>query len=206
MKNTNLLIGAGVVVAGYLFWKKSQSNSVTKSDVVTPKPSVSPTEATSGFSNEDIEKYAKQFSDEFVLGLDKVINDLTLQPIQPYVKTNDSKLDALGISLTEYRKQENLNRINGLKKLKNNYGDIYLTFKKSIPKFKNVTDLTYAKNLFIKGLNSNSVATKEEQIWMANNRNLGDNFGIDTSILKPETTKKQGGLGVATIGVGTILN
>jgi hypothetical protein len=28
MKNKNLLIGAGVVIVGYLFWKKSQKNSL----------------------------------------------------------------------------------------------------------------------------------------------------------------------------------
>ena len=34
MKNKNLLIGAGVVIVGYLLWKKSQSNSVTNSNIV----------------------------------------------------------------------------------------------------------------------------------------------------------------------------
>ena len=28
MKNTKLLIGAGIVIAGYLLWKKSQSKSL----------------------------------------------------------------------------------------------------------------------------------------------------------------------------------
>lgn len=41
MKNKNLLIGAGVVVVGYLLWKKSQNNSVansvTKSDIIIPE-------------------------------------------------------------------------------------------------------------------------------------------------------------------------
>lgn len=37
MKNKNLLIGAGVVVVGYLLWKKSQSNSVIKSDIIVPE-------------------------------------------------------------------------------------------------------------------------------------------------------------------------
>jgi hypothetical protein len=39
MKNTNLLIGAGVVVVGYLLWKKSQSNSVVNNTIITPKTS-----------------------------------------------------------------------------------------------------------------------------------------------------------------------
>jgi hypothetical protein len=37
MKNKNLLIGAGVVIVGYLLWKKSQSNSVNKSAIVVPQ-------------------------------------------------------------------------------------------------------------------------------------------------------------------------
>jgi hypothetical protein len=37
MKNKNLLIGAGVVVVGYLLWKKSQTNSVNKSAIVVPQ-------------------------------------------------------------------------------------------------------------------------------------------------------------------------
>jgi hypothetical protein len=44
MNNKNLLIGAGIVVVGYLLWKKSQSNSVANSGVVTPKPSIRPEE------------------------------------------------------------------------------------------------------------------------------------------------------------------
>jgi hypothetical protein len=46
MKNTNLLIGAGVVVVGYLLWKKSQSNS----DVLTPKSSITQQEKTDLFN------------------------------------------------------------------------------------------------------------------------------------------------------------
>ena len=30
MKNTNLLIGAGVVIVGYLLWKKSQKDELNK--------------------------------------------------------------------------------------------------------------------------------------------------------------------------------
>ena len=37
----NILIGAGVVIVGYLIWKKSQinsvANSVTKSDIIIPE-------------------------------------------------------------------------------------------------------------------------------------------------------------------------
>jgi hypothetical protein len=37
MENKKLLIGAGVVVIGYLLWKKSQTKSVAKTDVFTPQ-------------------------------------------------------------------------------------------------------------------------------------------------------------------------
>ena len=37
MENKNLLIGAGVIVVGYLLWKKSQNNSVANSNVITPQ-------------------------------------------------------------------------------------------------------------------------------------------------------------------------
>jgi hypothetical protein len=37
MENKKLLIGAGVVVVAYLFWKKSQSNSVANSNVIMPQ-------------------------------------------------------------------------------------------------------------------------------------------------------------------------
>lgn len=37
MKNKNLLIGAGVVLVGYLLWKKSKDNSINKSAIVVPK-------------------------------------------------------------------------------------------------------------------------------------------------------------------------
>jgi hypothetical protein len=37
MENKKLLIGAGVVVVAYLLWKKSQSNSVANSNIITPQ-------------------------------------------------------------------------------------------------------------------------------------------------------------------------
>ena len=40
LDNKNILIGAGVVIIGYLLWKKSKSNSVNKTDVVTPQSSM----------------------------------------------------------------------------------------------------------------------------------------------------------------------
>jgi hypothetical protein len=37
MKNKNLLIGAGVVVVGYLLWKKSKTNSVINNNIIAPQ-------------------------------------------------------------------------------------------------------------------------------------------------------------------------
>jgi hypothetical protein len=37
MKNKNLLIGAGVLIVGYLLWKKSKTNIVSKSDIIVPE-------------------------------------------------------------------------------------------------------------------------------------------------------------------------
>jgi|688.fasta_scaffold577800_2 hypothetical protein len=164
MKTKNVILGLiGIgAISGLYFWNKNKN-----------KLNVSSIKSTSVFSNEDIEKYAKQFSDEFVVALDKQINYLTLEPIESFSNTSDSKRGE------EYIKNKKLEQINSLKKIKNNYGDIYLTFKQSIPKFKNIDDLTYAKNLFIKTIDKKAFATNEEQIWMANNKNLGENFGFE---------------------------
>ena len=50
MENKKLLIGAGVVVVAYLLWKKSQSNSVSKTDVVIPQSSMTQKEKTDLFN------------------------------------------------------------------------------------------------------------------------------------------------------------
>ena len=179
MNNRNLLIGAGgLAILSLYFWNKNKNKS---------KQSNISNEVNSAFSNEDIEKYAKQFSDEYVLALDKIINDLTLDSNMKIATTLDTRLDTLNSSLFDYRKEEKIRQIVAYKKLKNNYGNIYLMFKKSIPKFKSVTDLMIAKNLFIKGQDKNAVPTKEEQIWMANNQNLGENFGFEIQIIRPES-------------------
>jgi hypothetical protein len=56
MKNKKLLIGAGVVVVAYLLWKKSKSNSVIKTDVVTPQTSLTQQEKIDLF-NKSIQQY-----------------------------------------------------------------------------------------------------------------------------------------------------
>jgi len=56
MNTKNILIGAGVVVVAYLLWKKSQSNSVSKTDVVIPQSSMTQKEKTDLF-NKAIQQY-----------------------------------------------------------------------------------------------------------------------------------------------------
>jgi len=49
MENKKLLIVAGVVIVGYLLWKKSQTKSVVKTDVITPQSSMTQQEKISLF-------------------------------------------------------------------------------------------------------------------------------------------------------------
>ena len=37
MDNKKILIGAGILIIGYLIWKKSKKNSITKSDIIVPQ-------------------------------------------------------------------------------------------------------------------------------------------------------------------------
>lgn len=194
MENKKLLIGAGVVIAGYLLWKKIQKDTLKKREENLSQLSQQDTKTTSEsksvLSDEAIEKYAQKSADEFVSAVDRKINKLTLQPVEKFEKTSDSKLDSLNQTLIQFRQEQNALQIQDLKMLKNNYGNIYLMFKKSIPKFKSVVDFTYAKNLLIKQIDESSLPTKEEQIWMANNQNLGENFGFDTEGIRPQSVKK----------------
>jgi hypothetical protein len=91
MKNKNLLIGAGVVVVAYLLWKKSQSNSVTKSDVLTPKSSITQQEKTDLFNKAIQTPYiggAYNPSLDEMIKESKKINDLAK------AKIKELKLDA----------------------------------------------------------------------------------------------------------------
>jgi hypothetical protein len=54
--NKKILIGAGVLVVGYLLWKKNQSNSVAKTDVITPQSSMTQQEKIDLF-NKAIQQY-----------------------------------------------------------------------------------------------------------------------------------------------------
>jgi hypothetical protein len=91
MNNRNLLIGAGVLVVGYLLYKKSQANSIANSGVVTSKPSIS--------SKEKIDLFNKAIQTPYKGGAynprmdemikeSKKINDLAL------AKIKELKLDA----------------------------------------------------------------------------------------------------------------
>jgi hypothetical protein len=184
------LIGVGAL-AGLYFWNK---NKKTGKNVVADATSTN-------LSAESTDKLAKKYADEMVTELDKEISYITLNPVKKIDQTitlsNDDRTSVLENSLIQYRtglSQSSYDELlNNLKKLKNSYGNIYLMFKKAIPNFKNQDDLNTAKNLFIKlnvygdkGVRDGRVSiTKEEQIWMANNQNLGESFGFDTKIIRP---------------------
>jgi len=68
MENKKLLIGAGVVILGYLLWKKSQSKSVantyTNSGVVTPSVSNSALESKRKEAQSNLDMLSK-ITDDF---------------------------------------------------------------------------------------------------------------------------------------------
>lgn len=187
------LIGVGAL-AGLYFWNKNKKSAT---NVVADATSTTNT----NLSAEATDKLAKQYADELVNELDKEISYITLNPVKNVADTNlpinNDKMSILANTLSQYRTEQtqsmNESNLNNFKKLKNNYGNIYLMFKKAIPNFKNQDDLNTAKNLFIKlnvygdkGVRDGRVSiTKDEQIWMANNPNLGESFGFDTSIVYP---------------------
>jgi len=203
MKNKKILFGLiGIgALAGLYFWNK---NRKTGANIVADATSTTNT----NLSAEATDKLAKQYADELVTELDKEISYITLNPVKNIAETtlptNNDKMSVLENSLIQYRtglsQSMNESNLNNFKKLKNNYGNIYLMFKKAIPNFKNTDDLNTAKNLFIKlnvygdkGIRNGRVSiTKDEQIWMANNPNLGESFGFDTSIIFPNRELKHG--------------
>lgn len=94
MKNTNLLIGAGVVVVGYLLWKKSQSNSVAKSDIIVPenalvRPKITENIFTpkiiTGSTNSVINPNNYQ-------NAPRIINDITIDKLPTIVNQEDIQL------------------------------------------------------------------------------------------------------------------
>jgi hypothetical protein len=145
-------------------------------------------------------------ADELVTELDKEISYITLNPVKNVadttLPTNNNRENILENALIQYKTGQTQSSydelLNNLKLLKNSYGNIYLMFKKAIPNFKNTDDLNTAKNLFLKlavygdkGVRDGRVSiTKDEQIWMANNQNLGESFGFDTKIIRPNQELK----------------
>jgi hypothetical protein len=191
------LIGVGAL-AGLYFWNK---NRKTGTNVVADATSTN-------LSAEATDKLAKQYADELVNELDKEISYITLNPVKNVADTNlpinNDKMSILANTLSQYRTEQtqsmNESNLNNFKKLKNNYGNIYLMFKKAIPNFKNQDDLKNAKNIFLKMVvygdkgvrDGRATITKDEQIFMANNQNLGENFGFDTTIIFPDREIKTG--------------
>lgn len=189
------LIGVGAL-AGLYFWNK---NKKTGTNVIADATSTN-------LSAESTDKLAKQTADELVNEIDKEISYITLNPVKNITETtlptNNNKETILENALIQYKtgQSQSMNEynLNNFKKLKNNYGNIYLMFKKAIPNFKNTDDFVTAKNIFLKmvvygdkGVRDGRVSiTKDEQIWMANNQNLGESFGFDTSIIFPNRELK----------------
>ena len=189
------LIGVGAL-AGLYFWNKNRKSGT---NIIADATSTTNT----NLSAEATDKLARQYADEMVTELDKQISYITLNPIKNIEETtlpknSNDREGVLENALIKYKTSNyyqlrNQELLNNLKLLKNSYGNIYLMFKKAIPNFKNLDDLNTAKNLFLKlsvygdeGVRTGRISiTKDEQIWMANNQNLGESFGFDTKIIQP---------------------
>ena len=80
MNNKNLLIGAGVVVVAYLLWKKSQNNSVNKSNIKVPENAlVRPfVNNTSSSTNSEKKKEAQSYLDM----INEIVTDLNKNSTQ----------------------------------------------------------------------------------------------------------------------------
>lgn len=190
MKNKILygLLGVGAI-AGFYFFNKNKK-SVT--NVVTDEAK------KSGFSNEEIEKLSKEFADEFISEAKKQITNIELAPIEPKVEVKNN-FDVLTANLVKYKedsiKTQNKQR---LQRIANSYGSLYKSFKKSIPNFDSLADLTMAKNILLKytilGDNQN-VLTKDEQIFLANSESnkaimkYPETLGFDMSDVFPKGNK-----------------
>lgn len=207
--NKNILYGLlGVgALGGFYFWNKNKkSNNNTSNEVLIDDSK------KSAFSNEEIEKLSKEFADEFVSEAKKEITRIELTPIEPKVEiqNNTNRLSILSDSLVKYKdgilKNQSKER---LQRISNNYGILYKSFKKSIPNFDNLSDLTMAKNILLKFIilgDNKAVLTKEEQIFLANaesNKNImkfGGTVGFDMSDIFPRGNKTE------QKAIGTIFN
>jgi len=195
MKNKNILyglLGVGALAGFYFFNKNKKGNNNTSNEVLIDDSK------KSAFSNEEIEKLSREFADEFVLEAKKEITNLELQPVpKTAMPIGSDKISLINAQITNYQNdtansQKN-HKINGLKTIVNSYGNLYKSFKKSIPNFNNLSDLIMAKNILLKTmiLSGNKVkgqATKEEQIFLANS-SFGESIGFDMTDVFPKVNR-----------------
>jgi hypothetical protein len=196
MKNKKVLygiLGLGAITGLYFWNKNKKGNNTISSEVVVDNSK------KSVFTAEEVDKLAKEFSDELITLAEKEIVELELQPIlkESIVDTNDRTL-ILNSALLNYNtnmvNREKAGKINMLKGLSKSYGNIYKMFKNSIPNFDNLNDLIMAKNIFLKKLilgdsKARNMVTKEEQIFLAEAESnkavmkYPETIGFDTKLL-----------------------
>jgi hypothetical protein len=133
MKNKNILYGLlGVgAIAGLYFWNKNKKVNNTISNEVAVDDSKKTT-----FSNEEIEKLSKEFADEFVSEAKKEITRIDLTPIEPKVEpqNNSDRESILSGNLVKFKNEVQKSQTKQiLQFISNNYGNLYKSFKKSIP-------------------------------------------------------------------------
>jgi hypothetical protein len=198
MKNKNILYGLLAVgaLAGFYFFNKNKKGNNNISNEVLIDDS-----KKSAFNNEEIEKLSREFADEFVSEAKKEITNLELQPVtKTAISSSSDKTSVLEVALINYKNDSQKKQIDSLKMISNNYGNLYKSFKKSIPNFDNLSDLTMAKNILLKLTilgDSKAVLTNEEQIFLANaesNKNImkfGDTIGFDMSDVFPKNNKTE---------------
>ena len=94
MNNKNLLIGAGVVVVGYLLWKKSQSNTINKSDIVVPENALVRPKITESIvvPKIDIKGTNSVINPNNFQNAPRIINDITIDKLPIIVNQEDIQL------------------------------------------------------------------------------------------------------------------
>jgi len=88
MKNKYLFIGVGVVIVGYLLWKKNKTNIVTETDVVTPQKRLTEQEQLDLFNK------AVQVYKGGAKPTDEILENLSKGRDEAYSKIMELKLDA----------------------------------------------------------------------------------------------------------------
>jgi hypothetical protein len=164
MKNkTGLIIGGGLTLAlviAYLLFAKNKQKS-----------------KTINISPEEVDKLANEFTNEFIDLAQKELTKLesnnvgtkTAQPASSDMKDilSASNTNHL-INIAKVQKEE---RIQVLKNVLANKANIFVGFKKSIPKFDSLENLKNAKNTLIKTIvldDTMANLTTEEQVFLIN--------------------------------------